>query len=176
MAKMTVNFAEVEGGFEAIPEGRYPAAIEKVEVRESKSSEHNYLNWELTISDGEYEGRKQWMITSLSPRALFRLKDVFEELGFDVEDEAFELDWDDDVEITPSAGPLLLSPDVAGMPCTIVVTVEPYNGEDRNRVDNLFAAEDEAPRKASSAKRSSGNGSSGASAAKKSSGSRRALR
>lgn len=174
MGKMTVNFAEVEGSFDAIPEGRYPVVIEKVEVRESKSSEHNYFNWELTISEGEFENRRLWMITSLSPRALFRMKDVFEALGFDVEDENFEFDWDDDVEVTTKAGPLLLTPDVTGMAATAIVTIEAYEGKDQNRVNDLVAAEGEGERPSSSSKRaSSGNGSGGA---KKSSGARRALR
>ena len=54
MSTMKINFADVEGSFEALPEGAYPVVIEKVERRESKSSEHDYLNWELTVTDGEH--------------------------------------------------------------------------------------------------------------------------
>lgn len=171
---MTINFAEVDGSFDIIPEGLYPVVIEKVEVRESKSSEHNYLNWELTISEGEHEGRKLWHITSLSPKAFFRLKDVFAALGFDVEDENFDLDWDDDVEITPKAGPLLTDPDVTGLPATAVVTIEPYQGKDQNRVDDIRAAEGEVPTHTSSARPQSSNSTAPKAAQKASA--RKALR
>ena len=138
MGKISINFAEVTGGFEKLPEGPHPVIVEKVEVRESKSSENNYLNWELKVSEGEHEGSRLWMITSLSPKALFRLKDVFEALG--VLDDEMELDWDDDIEITPGAGPTLLEPDVIGIECTAVVKNETYEGKERNRVDEIRAA------------------------------------
>src|SRR3954453_24178086 len=98
MGSISINFSEVDSSFEAIPEGLYPAVCEKVEVRESKSSDHNYLNWEWTITEGVHEGRKMWQITSLSPEAKFRLKDQFEALGYDVEVEDFNLEWDEDVQ------------------------------------------------------------------------------
>lgn len=172
MGKITVNFAEVESGFEAIEEGPYPVVIEKVEVRESKSSDHPYLNWELTITDGDHEGRKLWQITSLSPNALFRLKDQLIALGVIEGDEEIDLDWDDDVEVTPKAGPMLLEPDVVGLAAIAIVTVEPYKGVNQNRVEVLQAAEGDRPRKASSAKASASSTSSTASKPAK----RRALR
>ena len=177
MGRTTINFAEVEGGFEAVPEGVYDVTIETVEVRDSKSSEHDYFNWEFKITgpDDDYEGQHLWMITSLSPRALFRLKDVFEVLGV-LEDE-MTLDWDDDVEITNSSGPVLLEPDVIGMACCVKVENEMYEGKERNRVQDVLP-EGSASSKSngrSSAKASSGAKKSSSSAAKKTSG-RRALR
>lgn len=182
MGRTTINFAEVEGGFEAVPEGVYDVVIETVEVRDSKSSEHDYLNWEFKITgpDDDYEGQHLWMITSLSPRALFRLKDVFEVLGV-LEDE-MTLDWDDDVEITPSNGPVLLEPDVIGMACSVKVENEMYEKKERNRVQDVLpegasqsksngkSRSSSAATKAGTAKKTS------SSAAKKKSGSRRALR
>lgn len=172
MGSVNINFAEVEGSFDAMPAALYPVVIEKVEVRESKSSENHYFNWELTVSEGEHEGRKLWMITSLSPRALFRLKDTFEALG--VLDDEMDLEWDDDVQITPSAGPLLLQPDVTGLPSIAVVTVEVYEGKERNRVDELRPIDepgtDPAAEKGGSAKPAPRSG------AARNSGSRRALR
>lgn len=175
MGRVSINFADVEGGFETLPEGLYPFVIEKVEVRESKSSEHNYLNWELKINDGEHDGQRLWMITSLSPRALFRLKDVFEAL--EVLEDEMELDWDDDIEVTPTAGPMLLEPDVVGLEGVAVVKNETYEGKERNRVDEIrpLGAVDSTP---TAAKGSGAKGKPAAksSGAKKSSGSRRALR
>lgn len=174
MGSININFADVESGFDAIPEGVYPAIVEKVEVRESKSSDYNYLNWEWTLTEGEHEGRKMWQITSLSPKALFRLKDQLIALGVIEGDEDMEITWDDDVEITPGEGPLLLEPDVTGMTANLVVTIEPYKGSDRNRVDEIRSIDDAGPssrpRSTSGGAKSSSNG-----AAKKPAG-RRALR
>lgn len=140
MTRVNINFAEVEGGFEAIPEGTYLCEIEKVECRQSKSSEHDYLNWEFKIlDDPDHEGQHLWMITSLSPRALFRLKDVFQAL--DVLEDEMNLDFDDDVDITPTAGPRMLEPDVEGLTCYVVVTNEVYENKERNRVNEVRSAE-----------------------------------
>lgn len=137
MGTMSINFAEIEGGFEPLPEGTYDCIIEKVEVRESKSSDNNYLNWEFKVTDDDHENQRLWMITSLSDRALFRLKDVFEALG--VLNDEMDIEWDDDVEITPQEGPLLLNPDVVGLPCEVVVHNEMYDGKERNRVDSVVS-------------------------------------
>lgn len=153
MGRTTINFAEVEGGFEALPEGTYNCIIEKVEVRDSKSSEHDYLNWEFKVLDDDHEGQRLWMITSLSPRALFRLKDVFEAL--DVLEDEMELDWDDDIEITPSNGPELLEPDVSGMECVVIVKNEVYEGKERNRVDDIRPAGSKEAAKSNGKSRSS---------------------
>jgi hypothetical protein len=140
MGNININFAEVEGSYEPLPEGPMPVIIEKVEVRESKSSEHNYLNWEMVVQDPDHEGRRLWMITSLSPKALFRLKDVFEALG--VLDDEMTIEWDDDVQITPAAGPRLLQPDVEGVAAIAVIKNEIYEGKERNKVDEMRAADD----------------------------------
>jgi hypothetical protein len=139
MTRVTINFSEVEGGFEPVPEGTYRCEIVTVECRESKSSENDYLNWEFKILDGDgAEGQHLWMITSLSPRALFRLKDVFEAL--DVLEDEMNLDFDDDVEITPTAGPRMLEPDVEGLECVVVVKNEMYENRERNRVNEVRPA------------------------------------
>src|SRR6476469_5174476 len=142
MSGIRVNFAEVEGGFEPVPEGNYEVVVERVEVRDSKSSDHDYLNWELKILDEEYEDQRLWMITSLSPKAMFRLKDVFLALGvIEGDEEDFNIDWDDDVEIGQKEGPLLTEPEVEGLNAIAVVHNEVYDNRDRNKVDTLLSSE-----------------------------------
>lgn len=171
MGSININFADVEGSFDPVAAGAHPVIVDKVEIRESKSSEHNYLNWELTISDGEDEGRKLWMITSLSPKALFRLKDVFDALG--VLDDEMELEWDEDVAITNSTGPLLLAPDVIGLECVAIVKHETWEGKVKDRVEEIRPAGDEPEANGS---RSTPEKRGGAPAAKKTQSGRRALR
>jgi hypothetical protein len=162
MAGTKINFAEVESStFEPLPEGNYSVVVDRVEVRESKSSEHFYLNWELEVTDEDHENQRLWMITSLSPKAAFRLKDVFLALGvIDGEEDAFEMEWDDQVEVTPKEGPLLINPEVDGLAAIAVVQNEMYNGKEQNRVNELLAMDEveekpkERTKKASGAKAS----------------------
>jgi hypothetical protein len=143
MGGFKVNFAEVESSFQPIPEGRYDAVVETVEVRESNSSDNDYLNWEFKILDEEYEDRRLWMITSLSPKALFRVKDTFLALGVIEEDDEIDIEWEDDVDITPREGPRMIAPEVDGLPCVVVVTNEVYDGRERNRVNEIAPADSE---------------------------------
>jgi hypothetical protein len=166
MGSMRINFADVESSFEPLPEGAYECIVETVEVRESKSSDNPYLNWELKVLDDEYEGRRLWMITSLSEKAMFRLKDVFLALDVIADDEEVEIEWDDEVDITPQEGPVLVNPEVIGLACTAIVTNETYEGRLRNRVNELAGSNGGATR-SSAKRRSSTKASNGSASSRK---------
>ncbi len=100
---VTVNFAEVpDSDFSAIPPGKYHVKITGGEMRESGPNSNNpgaqYINWELTVQEGDHENRKLWTNTSLLPHALFSLKALLiatgttdadsarESLNFEIED------------------------------------------------------------------------------------------
>ena len=100
---VTVNFAEVpDADFSAIPPGKYHVKITSGEMRESGPNSNNpgaqYINWELTVQEGDHENRKLWTNTSLLPHALFNLKalllatgtvskdDARDSLEFEIED------------------------------------------------------------------------------------------
>jgi hypothetical protein len=132
MVKVNVDFSDVES-FEAIPEGEYPVIINEVTYVEPASDDkYPYLNVELEITEGEHEGRKLWTIWSFSPKALWRMKQVFENLGLPVDEVEFEVDEDTDA---------VTDPELVGLPAIAVVTIEPYEGKDRNRVDNLISSD-----------------------------------
>ena len=170
MGGMRINFAEVENSFSPVPEGRYEAIIEFAEVRESKSSDNDYLNFEFKMMDDEHEGRKQWLIRSLSSKALPMLKDMLVELGLIDPDDEIDLEWEDDVDITPQEGPRLTNPQVEGIACIITIKNEVYDGRERNKVVAIEAADSPGP---TGAAKSSSGAKSGGSAAK---GGRRKLR
>jgi hypothetical protein len=132
-----VNFGDVES-FEPVPAGEYGVEIEKVEVRENKAGDSLYLNWEMTIIDGDFENRKLWLITSLKDTALFRLKSIFEGLQIIDGDEDLELEYDDDIDPGTKEGPLLIDPNLEGMECVAIVHNEMYEGKEQNRVRDLF--------------------------------------
>jgi hypothetical protein len=151
VGSLRINFAEVEGSFTPLPgDTWYQATIERVEVRESNSSDNDYLNWEFKVTEDEYEGRRLWMISSFSEKALFRLKDTLVALEvIDPEDE-LDIEWEDGVDITPKEGPLVTNPELDGIACEVLVTNEVYEGKERNRVSDVrLPGASSAPAKAS---------------------------
>lgn len=128
MSKFKVNFGDVPDSY--IPPGNYEATITQVVLKESQSSEYPYLNWTFELTDPEHLLMPVWMITSLSPKALFGLKDAFAVLGVTDDSEEFELEVDDDTGF-------LIDPDVIGIPVTIKTSVNEYQGRKLTRVDKI---------------------------------------
>jgi opacity protein-like surface antigen len=124
-----VNFTDVEStNYDAIPGGTYAAKVTDGEIRESgpnaKNPGANYINWEFTIQEGEHQGRKQWMNTSLLPQALFGLKGLLAATGRFSED---RLNGDLDFEID----------EVLGADVKIVVRQKQYEGDTQNEVKRV---------------------------------------
>lgn len=134
MGRVTVNFADVQD-FEAVPEDEYLALIESADwVEATEEGKFDYVNLRFDISEGEYKGRKVFTILSLSPKALFRMKQVFENLGIiDPEDE-LDLDYDEETM-------KLTSPELEGLPCKITVGTRTYEGREQNEVKAVTSAD-----------------------------------
>lgn len=72
---------EAEGGnFEAMPEGIYNAVLDG-EVEQADGANGVYWKWTFKITDEGYDGRNAWLNTSLSEKAMWKLKEVFEAFG-----------------------------------------------------------------------------------------------
>lgn len=129
MPKVTVDFSQVEE-FEPLDKGEYSAVIAKVTYVEAASDDkYDYLNAEFDITEPGSENRKVWKVWSLSPKALWRMKQDFENLGLPVDE--IEIDYDEDtMEIT--------EPELAGMPCTLVIKQRPYEGRIQNEVEAII--------------------------------------
>jgi hypothetical protein len=121
-----VDFTDVKSGFEPIPEGKYEAVVFEVEQKVGQNSGKPYLNWQLKIQGGEFDGRRLFYMTSLSPNALWKLKTNLIALGYTKE----EVEGDFDLDL----------PDLCGRECTVVVTHEEYQGEMRDRVADILEA------------------------------------
>jgi hypothetical protein len=131
--QFAIDFSDVQTEFNALEPGEYDVVVAKVEMRESKSSEFPYLNWELdVIGEGDAKGRKLWFMTSFSPKAIWRMKEVFENLGVYQDNVSFNVDEDTN-EVS--------DPELVGLPGRAVVVIEQYNGQDRNKVVTLLAAD-----------------------------------
>lgn len=131
MGGLRIDFSEVEDTFDVLPEGRYECVLEDCQVRESKSSDNNYLNFEFEVVDGEYEDRRIWIGKSFSPKALAQMEQTLVALGAIEEDEDVEFDWDDSVDVTPNEGPQLTNPEVIGLPASIVTVNSVHEGRER---------------------------------------------
>ena len=115
-----VDFTGVSSGFEKIEPGTYLARVESIEQKMSQAGKP-YLNWKFNLVGGEYDGRKAFYMTSLSPNALWKLKDtLINAFGFSKEDLAGAFDID--VE------------DLIGQECALIIGEEEYQGEMRDRV------------------------------------------
>jgi len=136
MPKVTVDFSDVQE-IEPLEKGEYAAIIEKATYVEPVSEDkYPYINVELTLTEAVGGSSKAWTIWSLSPRALFRMKQDFENLGLPADE--IEIDYDEDTM-------LVTEPELAGMPC-IVVCDKPrvYEGRAQTNVAALLGS-DSAP-------------------------------
>lgn len=132
MARVQVDFSDVQE-FEPIEAGEYPVVVEEVKMVEAASEDkYPYLSWVMVITEGDFKDRKIWMNTSFSPKALFKLKEILENL--DLFEDELDVDYDEETM-------LVTTPELAGMPAIAVVSVGKYNNRPTNNVDTLIAAD-----------------------------------
>lgn len=120
------NFDDIPDN--VVPEGEVEATITKVELKYGKASNKPYLNWEFTITEGDYEKSKLWMVTVFAEAALFRLKQVAESLGFEG---IFEIEIDEDTS-------LVTYPELEDTAVTLKVHHEEYLGRKQARVTSIL--------------------------------------
>lgn len=92
MAKFNVDFTGVSEGFTLLPEGDYICKVSKITVEDGNKGK--YLKWELVVGTGPSKGQKLYHNTSLTPQALFNLRNTIVALGIDVPKQAFNIDTD----------------------------------------------------------------------------------
>lgn len=141
--KYNVSFEGVQRGG-AIPAGHYAGVVADVVIKQKEGSEYPYLNWDVVVAEGEYEGRHQFGITTLKPAGLFNLMDYLQALGFTEQD--YDLQFDD-------ATGQLTSPEVIGLPCTMSIIEETYNNKPTSKIDTLLPVNAEEPQEAAPAPR-----------------------
>ena len=84
-AKQMKLIAESKG-FEAFDDGVYTLTLRSVtESEKDGPSGFKYLKWEFEVATGEHKGRRLWTNTSLSPKAAFKLKELFAGFGIDLD-------------------------------------------------------------------------------------------
>lgn len=131
--KIPVDFSDVQRGG-AIPAGDYNAIVSDVLLKEKTGAEHQYLNWDCVVADGEFEGRHQFMVTSFSPGSKWKMQECFVNLGY--VDLNFELEIDDQTG-------QLTGPEVIGLPCVIQVFQEQYNNRMTSKISTILSVNGE---------------------------------
>lgn len=93
------NFTDVKDEFELIPEGVYPVRVTDFDMQEptpQKAAEGKFpqavFTFEITAGEFRHKTFKEWKSTA--PKAMIFLLKVFKGLGFDAEDQEFEIDRD----------------------------------------------------------------------------------
>jgi len=120
---ITIDWSQSEGSdYSPVEPGEYEAVITGVKMSDKAGpSGYHYIEIEF---QGQEPKRKYWSNYSLSPKALWRLRQVLVALGIEVED-----------------GPMELEPEeIIGKDCLLEITIESYNGKETNRVGEVKAS------------------------------------
>lgn len=82
------SLADVESSSrEPIDPGTYAATISNLTEKVGSSSGKPYLALELTVQDDDFDGRKVFDNVSLQENALWKLKELAEAAGVEIDDE-----------------------------------------------------------------------------------------
>lgn len=83
---MSIQVDLTQANNDPIPSGTYLAKVVKAEEKESQKG-NAYINWEFDIisDDSEIDGRKFWCATVTAGKGAFKLKELLEALGMDLD-------------------------------------------------------------------------------------------
>jgi hypothetical protein len=123
-----------------VPDGDYAIIVENVEWRQSKDKIDattgelsEYWNWELVITDGPFEGRHLWTMTSLSEKALFRIQQFLVNLrAIEPGEGMVDPEYDEDTNA-------VLVPELVERTGVARVKGRTWNGETRPDVNKMLS-------------------------------------
>lgn len=121
MAKIKVDFTDMKE-FADITSGKYIAKIKSWSMEEGEKAP--YILWKLQIASGEAKGSMIDHRTSLSPKALFGLRDMLVAFGINVPKSAIAVDPDKFI----------------GRNIGIEIVMRPWDGKEYPNVKKVFAA------------------------------------
>lgn len=109
-------------------------------MRESTSTPGSfYLNWTLTVTEGEYENRKLWYTNGLTEKSMYYLHQQFLDLGV-IDEDTTEMELEIDEETN-----FLVYPEVSEIVCLADVGTQVRQGKLQNTVNRLYLESDELP-------------------------------
>lgn len=90
MTKVNVDFSQIEDSVVKVFPGKYTGKV--VDVEKKEGAKAPYFKWTIQLLDGKSKGLYVFHNTSLSPNALFSLRDLLEAFGVDVPKAAVTID------------------------------------------------------------------------------------
>lgn len=134
--ELTIDFSDVQADeFTIVPKGKYEVEVVEIKLgqREPRDEDDHpapYLNFQLKITEGEYENRRLFMVASFSEKAIGRTKALLETFGVDVQGKTpLKVDQATDV---------VIEPDLEGEPAIATVRIEKgQEGEMQSRIARL---------------------------------------
>ena len=120
MSKINVDFSSVEDSVQVKP-GKYLAVVKSISMGEGAKAK--YLKWALQVTTNPCKGLHINHITSLSPNALFMLRDTLTAIGVKVPKAAVAIDPDKFI----------------GKTLGIDVGIRPYEGKEYANVTSVFS-------------------------------------
>lgn len=90
--KFKADFSNVSEGGGRLPAGDYVCKITKAELKDGAKGK--YISWELTVGVGSEKGQKTYHNTSLTVKALFKLRDFMVACGIPVPKSIVDVDTD----------------------------------------------------------------------------------
>ena len=126
MVKVNLKGVSVDD-IEPLPRAYYPMRVSACVQKKSKDKGQPYLEWQFTVREGDFKGRKAWLNTSLQQQALFALKRLLLALGSAKED------LEDEIEFEPV--------DYIDMECVVKIDHREYQGKLQQNVVGVYPAD-----------------------------------
>ncbi len=130
---LVVDFDDVDENqqYEVIPQGVYDAVVSGLEYGLSQASGNPMWTWELTLSGGDWDGRKVFSHTTFNPDGLPRTKKVIMRVMPELLDrKPFS------PEQIANEGILV------GAACQVKLNIKMYQNQKRNNVREILAPSD----------------------------------
>jgi Protein of unknown function (DUF669) len=120
MPVISLNLDDIPDAPEPVKDGTYQGVVTGVVLKDSKNSDTQNINWEITIADGAEEGKRVFHNSNLSIKSMPFTKRTLASFGITGD---VELGFDEDGD-PAGDGCMLLNPDLVGEPVTVVVTTQ----------------------------------------------------
>lgn len=121
MARINVNLNDVQSGFPLFPDGLYVVEIsEKSRVGKSQAGNAKIIWFAKILDPEEFVDQTITWETSLTPAALWRLKEMTDAVGLDYDEDGFDTD------------------DAAGSTLIVRNEQKVWEGELRNNITKFF--------------------------------------
>jgi len=123
-----VDLTGVSTSFEPLPQGYYQAVVESCAQVLSKEKKTPMIQWIFSVTEPEeFVGRKQYYNTMLVKNSLWVLKRLLIAIGLGTEESL-----DGEIEFEEE--------DCIGLPCTLVIVPDEYEGKTTSKIDEILEA------------------------------------